>query len=117
MLYRFLLIVDLLELRVLGGLVFDYVGVDFVRFVYVKGISGMKKVYICLFICVILRVLYFELILDLLREVFIRCLKWFIGKYGRLVFIMIDNVKIFKWVNRELGWLFKNKEILDFVVN
>ena len=108
---------DLPESRVSGGLAFDHVGADFARPVYVKGTSGMKKAYICLFTCATSRALHLELTPDLSREAFIRCLKRFIGKHGRPVSITTDNAKTFKRANRELGRLLKNKETLDFAAN
>lgn len=74
-LYSFLLIVVLLEFRVREVLLFFRVGVDFVGFLYVKSKKGeMEKVYIVLFLCCVIRVVYLELVEDLFVVVFRCCL-------------------------------------------
>lgn len=92
-------------------------GVDFVGPVYVKGTSGMKKAYICLFTCATSRALHLELTPDLSTEAFIKCLKRFTGRCERPVSITSDNANTFKRANKELGRLLKNKRTQDFAAN
>lgn len=103
--------------QVSGAPAFNHRGIDFVGPVYVKGTSGIKKAYICLFTCATSRALHLGLPPDLSMEPFIRCLKWFTGQCGRPIFIMTDNAKTFKRANKELGRLLKIKRTQDFTAN
>lgn len=69
--YGVLRSIVLLEFRVKEVFLFFKVGVDFAGLVYVKAlIGGMKKVYIALFFCCVIRVLYLEFVEDLSVEIF-----------------------------------------------
>lgn len=75
----------------------------------------MRKVYIVLFICCVIRVVYLELVEDLFIEIFKWCLRRFIVRRGVLVLMVLDNVKIFKGIDKELcifyGYLLVREEL------
>ncbi|KAL9979032.1 hypothetical protein ACROYT_G016624 [Oculina patagonica] len=100
---------DLPESRVSGAPAFSHVGIDFAGPVYIKGTSGMKKSYICLFTCATSTAVHLELTPDLSTQAFIRNLKRFTGRCGTLVSITTDNAKTFKRANKELARLLKKK--------
>ena len=63
------------EFRVIEVPPFCRVGVDFAGPLYVKGKKGeMKKVYIALFSCCVIRAVHLELVEDLSDAAFRRCL-------------------------------------------
>lgn len=88
------------EDRIKFVLLFINVGLDFVGFLYLK--DSDEKVYICLFICVVICVVYLELVCDMMIEWFFFVLRCMIVRRGMCSIIWLDNVKIFKVVNKEL---------------
>lgn len=55
-----------LFLRIEEFLFFIYIGFDYLGFLYVKVNGVIQKVWVCLFICLVVRVVYLEVIYDLL---------------------------------------------------
>lgn len=69
-------------------------GVDFVGFFYVRvnlSDASIVKTWICLYICVVTRALYFELVLSLVIADFLRCLRRFVVRRGIFRFMVFDN--------------------------
>lgn len=83
---------------------------DFIGVLYVWNVGIEIKVYICLFICVIIRVIYFEVVEDLIVEVFLFVFCRFVSCKFFLRKLIFDNVLIFLLVNNEL------KELFEFYV-
>lgn len=54
-----------LFLRIEEFLFFIYIGFDYLGFLYVKVNGVIQKVWVCLFICLVVRVVYLEVIYDL----------------------------------------------------
>ena len=75
----------------------------------------MKKAYICLFTCYSSRALHLELVHDLSTEGFIRCLRCFVVRRGCPTSITSDNAKTFKRADKELGDLFNNDTLQEFL--
>lgn len=71
----------------------------------------MKKVYVCLFLCCVIRGLYLDLVEDFLIFIFLRCLRKFIVRRGIFVLIVSDNVKTFKGVEKEIRIFFRYFEV------
>lgn len=57
-------------------------------------------------------VIYLEFVGDLLIGVFIWVLRWFVGRWGMLGLIVLDNVKIFKVVNKVLEKFYNYFEVV-----
>ena len=93
---------DLPEVRLDGGRVFKYTGVDFCGPVYVKTMYQKKdqddanKAYILVFTCATSRMIHLELCPDLSTEAYIRGQKRFMGRRGSPSMIISDNGRTFK---------------------
>lgn len=120
---------DLLSVCVLEDLLFIYMGVDFVGFFFIWGNfieSDNDNCYVCLFICVFKRVVYFELIWSFNVEFFLLVFCWFISCCGFLVILMFDNGKMFKgllkeivkivWLKEDMCYFFINGVSWKFIV-
>ena len=76
---------------------FSYTGVDFAGPLYVSSdSSGVKKVWICLYTCCVVRAVHLELVFDMSTPTFIRCFKRFVARRGLPSKILSDNGKTFK---------------------
>ena len=77
---------------------FMYTGVDFAGPLYIKtqGLVTMKKVWICLFTCCVIRVVHLEIVPDLTADSFIQCFKCFTARRGIPHKMISDNGKTFK---------------------
>lgn len=69
--FRVLDFVFLFKLRVYEIVFFLVIGVDFIGSLYVYLESSEIKCYICLFICVVIRVVYLEVVFDLIERSFL----------------------------------------------
>lgn len=101
--------VSLLYDRLSVVLLFSKVGVDFFGFFKVKYFRKEEKRYGCFFICLVIRVVYLEVVFDLLIDFFIMCFRRFMVRRGKLIVIYFDNGINFVGVDRELrecidGW-------------
>ena len=76
---------------------FMYTGVDFAGPLYIKtqGLVTMKKVWICLFTCCVIRAIHLEIVPDLTADSFIRCFKHLTAR-GIPHKTISDNGKTFK---------------------
>ena len=54
---------------------FQVIGVDFTGSLYVRGLEGEMKVYVCLFTCAVTRAIHLEVVTDLSVETFILALR------------------------------------------
>lgn len=59
-LYRMFIMLFLFRKRVNEFFLFIYIGVDYFGLIYVKIDGVIKKVWVCLFICLVVRVIYLE---------------------------------------------------------
>lgn len=69
------------------------IGVDYVGFLYVcNNKIEIFKCYVCLFICVVIWVVYLEFVEDNIVNVFFKVFIRFISRRGVLECIIFDNV-------------------------
>jgi len=66
----------------------------------------MKKLWVCVFSCLITRCLHLELVLDSSTEEFLNCFRLFVARRGLPRKIISDNFSSFKKADRELRLLF-----------
>jgi len=66
----------------------------------------MKKLWVCVFSCLITRCLHLELVLDSSTEEFLNCFRLFVARRGLPHKIISDNFSSFKKADRELRLLF-----------
>lgn len=98
---------------------FQFVGLDYLGPIYVKGESEMKKVWVCLFTCLTVRAVHLEWVTDLTAVQFLSCMRRFVSRRGKPDLIISDNAPQFKLVNTALNkqWrqMFIDREVLNYV--
>ena len=88
---------------------FTFTGVDFAGPLYVKGEAGMKKVWIRLYTCCVVRAVHLDLVSDQTTPAFLRCFKRFVARRGLPLQMVSDNGKTFKAAAkalRDVKWVF-----------
>ena len=68
--------------------------------VWVKG-------YVCLFVCLTMKAVHLELVMDLSTEAFLAALRRFVARRGRPALLMTDNGSNFVGAQRELAELYQ----------
>ena len=98
--------------RVNEALPFEYTGLDYFGPLYVKEYScdtGQKskpvvrKVWVCLFTCLVVRAVHLEIVEDMSADQFLLCLRRFIARRGVPHHIISDNAKQFKLARKVLS--------------
>ena len=99
--------------RLIPGLVFDHVGVDYAGPVYIKYGFVRKptiiKAYVCVFVSLSVKAVHLELVSDLTTEAFIAALRRFISRRGRPSTVWSDRGTNFVGADREI------KELVRFL--
>ncbi|XP_055605769.1 uncharacterized protein LOC129753943 [Uranotaenia lowii] len=97
----------------------DYCGPFFVRPLFGKGAS--VKVYVALFVCLVVKAVHLEVVADLSTVACINAVKRFVASRGRVLELHCDNATAFVGADRELRRLrkefqqqFKSKEWGEF---
>ena len=88
---------------------FTFTGVDFAGPLYVRNEDGMRKVWICLYTCCVVRAIHLELVPDQTNSAFLRSFRRFVARRGLPRQIVSDNSKTFKAAAkaiREVKWIF-----------
>jgi hypothetical protein len=82
--------------RVQKALPFSRVGLDYFGPLSIKTKDGPKKVWVCLFTCLLIRAIHLELVQDMSTEEFLLGFKRFISQKGTPAEIISDNDSQFK---------------------
>lgn len=87
--------------RVVEALPFEYTGLDYFGPLHVKLYTDTdkptyKKVWVCLFTCMVVRAIHLELVDDMSADEFLLCLRRFMARRGIPRQIISDNAKQFK---------------------
>lgn len=88
---------------------FTFTGVDFAGPLYVKGETGTRKVWICLYTCCVVRAIHLDLVSDQTTPAFLLSFKRFVSRRGLPRQMVSDNGKTFKAAAkaiREVKWIF-----------
>ncbi|VDI75139.1 Hypothetical predicted protein [Mytilus galloprovincialis] len=78
---------------------FTYTGVDYF---FVKSDTGSKKVWVCLYTCLVVRAIHMELMQDMSAEEFLLGFRRFIARWGNPKQIISDNGSQFKLASKTL---------------
>ena len=99
--------------RVTEALPFEYTGLDYFGPLHVKcydhnleqtnGECVYKKVWVCLFTCMVTKAKHLEIINDMSADQFLLCLRRFVARQGIPRQILSDNAKQFKLAKRVLA--------------
>lgn len=100
---------------------FSYTGVDYLGPMYVKSNQEARKVWICLYTCLVTRAIHLELMMDMTTEQFLLGLRRFIARHGKPVEITSDNAAHFKLASEVIDKVWDNilgdEEITTYVSN
>ena len=95
--------------RVNEALPFEYTGLDYFGPLYVKQRPDTshqtveKKVWVCLFTCLVVRAIHLEIVEDMSADQFLLCLRRFMARRGTPRQIISDNAKQFKLARKTLN--------------
>lgn len=101
-------ITPLPSIRVRESKPFSRTGLDYLGPMYIKTSEGSKKVWVCLFTCLVIRAVHLEMVLDISTEEFLLALKRFVSQRGTPVEIISDNALQFRAANSMLDLVWKN---------
>jgi hypothetical protein len=83
-------------IRVMERPPFSFVGVDFAGPIFIKQNGGVKKTWIVLYTCCVVRAVHLDVVVDLSTPSFIRSFKRFTARRGLPIQMLSDNGKTFK---------------------
>jgi hypothetical protein len=88
------------------GNCFSVVAIDYFgplyHFEYVDNKLISRKIWVCVYVCMVSRAVHLEIILDATTEEFLNCLRLMIARRGLLSKIFSDNMTTFKKADKEL---------------
>lgn len=96
------------SIRVRESKPFSRTGLDYLGPMYIKTSEGSKKVWVCLFTCLVIRAVHLEMVLDMSTEEFLLALKRFVSQRGTPVEIISDNALQFRAASSTLDLVWKN---------
>jgi hypothetical protein len=108
--------------RVTEGIPFSRIGIDYMGPLYSKtNKDSEKKVWICLFTCLMTRAIHLEIVCDMTTAEFLMCFRRFVAQRGSPTLIISDNALQFRTADKILDHLWnkipKNAEIMSYVSN
>ena len=103
--------------RVTAAAPFSFTGLDYLGPLYIKDGQNSKKVWVCLFTCMVVRAVHLEVVADMTSEQFIMCLKRFISRRGKPSEIISDNAPQFKLAQQAIEKVWKEDNVDEDVVN
>ena len=101
------------KLRVQQSDPFTTTGVDFTGALYVRGIEGENKVYICLFTCAVTRAVHLEVVTDLTEQSFIQAFRRFVSRKSLPHTMISDNASTYLAAADELKNLFQSTSLKE----
>ncbi|MCG7879158.1 MAG: reverse transcriptase domain-containing protein [Candidatus Thiodiazotropha endolucinida] len=92
--------------RVSKSTPFSQTGLDYMGPLYIKEENQTKKVWVCLFTCMVTRAVHIEMVADMSTNAFLNCFRRFIASRGTPNEIVCDNAMHFKLASEttELIW-------------
>lgn len=95
-------------IRVKEAKPFSRTGLDYLGPLYVRSSDNSKKIWICLFTCLVTRALHLELVSDMTTEEFLLALRRFIAQRGTPDELISDNALQFRTASSVLDLVWKN---------
>lgn len=100
---------------------FTYTGVDYFGPIYVKTDGVTKKVWVCLFTCLVVRAIHLELMQDMSTEEFLHGLRRFIARWGKPKQLISDNASQFKLASNILEEIWastvRDPDVQSYIAN
>ena len=94
--------------RVTSAVPFSRTGLDYLGPLYIKTKEGQRKVWVCLFTCMVTRAIHLELLQDMSAEEFLLGFRRFISNRGTPIEITSDNALQFKTASKVLNLVWKH---------
>ena len=98
-----------------------HTGVDYFGPLFIKTEAESQKVWVCLFICLVTRVVHLELIQDMSTEQFILGFRRFLSRHGKPREIVSDNASQFKLASETFDRLWEQvltqNDVLSYAAN
>ena len=101
------------QYRIVSAEPYSTTGVDYAGPLLVKDYGNIKKVYICLFTCMITRAIYLELAHDATAENFMLCFRRFSARMSVPKLMLSDNAHIFSKTAVDLKIICNNEKVLN----
>ena len=108
------------EYRVRGNFAFSSIGTDLAGPLFTRFTVKCRdtfKVWIVIFTCTLTRALQLEIMQDMSTEQFLLAFRRFISRRGRPHLVISDNARTFKRADESLKFIFKNKEVQEFLTS
>ena len=104
------------DFRVKRSPPFAHTGVDFAGLLYVKGTldSTNSKVWICLYMCCVVRAVHLEVIADMSSQTFLQSFRQFIARRGFLCRMISDHAKTFKSASKIIRDVLTHPEVNQY---
>ena len=119
--YKMSVMPPLPKTRVTEATPFSRTGLDYLGPLYIKSRDDSKKVWICLFTCLVTRAIHLELLQDMSTEEFLLGFRRFTAQRGCPSEIISDNSLTFKTANKALDLIWNNvtkcEEVQTHVAN
>ena len=104
-------------IRVTEAIPFSRTGLDYLGPLFIRGIEGPKKIWICLFTCLVIRAVHLEVVQDMTADEFLLCFRRFIAQRGLPNVIISDNAMQFKAANQSLDSIWNSVTQCEEVQN
>ena len=115
--YKMPQMAQLPPIRVTEAIPFSRTGLDYLGPLFIRGIEGPKKIWICLFTCLVIRAVHLEVVQDMTADEFLLCFRRFIAQRGLPNVIISDNAMQFKAANRSLDSIWNSVTQCEEVQN
>ena len=102
------LMATLPKTRVTEAVPFLRTGLDYLGPMYIRKSDGERKVWVCLFICLVTRAIHLEILQDMSADEFLLGFRRFISQRGTPIEIISDNAQQCKTASRTLDLVWKN---------
>ena len=106
--YKMPVMAPLPKTRVTSAVPFSRTGLDYLGPLYIKTKEGQRKVWVCLFTCMVTRAIHLELLQDMSAEEFLLGFRRFISNRGTPIEITSDNALQFKTSSKVLNLVWKH---------
>ena len=104
-------------LRVTEATPFSRTGLDYLGPLFLESAEGAKKIWICLFTCLVIRAVHLEVVQDLTSEEFLLCFRRFIAQRGSPDAVISDNSMTFKAASQSIDSVWKHMTHCEKVQN
>ena len=107
--------------RVTQSSPFSHSGVDYFGPLFMKSKNESRKVWVCLYTCLVTRAIHLELMSDMSTEQFLLGFRRFLSRHGKIKEIISDNASQFKLASNIIDKVWRQilteKDVLSYAAN